>query len=130
VTTYFISGHGNVTDDEFREHYEPKILAALDGPDSHFVIGDFRGADTKAQELLYRWACRRVTVYHMFTDPRVNTGDWPTQGGFQTDGERDKAMTLASDEDIAWMRDPDRSSGTKDNLFRRICVRKYGTPKQ
>ena len=45
-------------------------------------------------------------------------------GGFQTDDERDTAMTNASNEDIAFVRDPKRLSGTAMNILRRYSFEK------
>ena len=116
--TYFISGHGNVTEEEFQEHYVPQLRQVLsDSFETRFVVGDFRGADTLAQQWLLG-KTKNVTVYHMFESPRFNAG-WPTKGGFQSNATRDRAMTAASDDDIAWLRDPDTNSGTRRNLLRR-----------
>lgn len=120
MTTYFISGHLDLTMDEFREHYTPRITAALaDDANAAFVIGDARGCDLMAQ--LHLWDVRvvRVQVFHMFGRPRNNVGGFPTVGGFSSDNARDTAMTKASDADIAWVRPGRPSSGTAANLARR-----------
>lgn len=46
-------------------------------------------------------------------------GSVPTQGGFTSDIERDKAMTEHSDYDIAFIRKGKESSGTAQNILRR-----------
>jgi hypothetical protein len=117
----FISGHRDLTQDEFNEHYVPLIDKAIaEGCD--FVVGDARGADTMAQVYLaYRWiicGCK-VTVFHMSDSPRVNKDRFPTRGGYQSDDERDAAMTAASDFDIAWVRSGYEDSGTAQNIARR-----------
>jgi ribosomal protein S16 len=57
---------------------------------------------------------------HMLAAPRNNTG-FPTVGGFATDEERDEAMTLASDVDLAWVRQGRENSGTARNIARRVA---------
>lgn len=120
MTCYFVSGHGDISDAEFNEHYVPRLEKAVIN-DGTFVVGDFRGVDVKAQ----RWlsvAEADVTVYHMFDMPRFNPGYNPTAGGFQTDEERDAAMTAVSDQDIAWVRPGKEKSGTAKNLARRTAI--------
>lgn len=117
---YFVSGHLDITREEFKLYYIPMLMVEMDI--SEFVIGDARGLDLMAQQFLATFSAS-VTVYHMFDTPRNNVG-FPTVGGFQTDEERDKAMTINSDQDIAWVRPGRENSGTARNLSRRII---YGT---
>jgi hypothetical protein len=116
MTTYFISGHLDVTPMEFQINYVPKLEAAL-AVGGNFIVGDARGADTLAQEWLYQHNAP-TTVYHMFEAPRNNAGH-QTIGGFSSDAARDNAMTLASQVDIAWVRPGREKSGTAMNLQRR-----------
>ena len=115
---HFISGHLDLTPAEFDQHYKPALDAVLAVRDTEgFVVGDARGADTLAQQYLADKNAV-VYVYHMLEAPRFNAG-FPTQGGFKSDHERDAAMTLASDFDIAWVRPGREDSGTQRNLSRR-----------
>ena len=114
----FISGHLDLTSEEFALHYKPQIDHYL-CYQPRFIIGDARGADSMAQEYLNSMDYTNVTIYHMFTSPRNNIGNYPTVGGFKTDSERDEAMTEASDIDIAWIRPGREKSGTAENLARR-----------
>lgn len=115
----FISGHLNVTEEEFNTYYREKIDFAITCG-HNIVIGDARGADLLAQTYLtHVRPYTNVTIYHMFDAPRNNIGGWKTVGGFITDDGRDAAMTSASHYDIAWMRDPERNSGTRRNIMRR-----------
>lgn len=114
---YFISGHLDLTEQEFEEHYVPMILDALNNY-GRFVVGDARGADTMAQRYLMQYT-GDVVVYHMFDMPRNNEGQYLTQGGFTSDDARDEAMTKASEHDIAWVRPGREKSGTQKNLDRR-----------
>ena len=122
--TYFISGHRNISEEEFERNYKPSIENAIsDMPNCKFVIGDFDGVDIMAQNYLMdvlNIEPERVTVYHMFDSPRnINTKITQTKGGFKTDEERDSAMTANSFEDIAFVRDYSKISGTAQNILRR-----------
>lgn len=124
--TYFISGHLDLSELEFNEHYRPQIDAALQ-QSGCFVVGDARGADALAQRYLLG-KTSQVTVYHMFTSPRNNEG-FITRGGFQSDNERDKQMTVNSTIDIAWVRPGREKSGTMRNLARRLKYSKQSDSK-
>lgn len=117
--TYFISGHLDCTAEEFSTHYST-IIQKLAFFGHSFIVGDARGADTLAQKLLSRIAPKATTVYHMFDKPRnCVSPHFKTVGGFTSDNERDTAMTVASDRDIAWVRPGRETSGTAKNLKRR-----------
>ncbi len=122
-----ISGHLDLTVEEFQEHYSEKIKQAIE-QGHKFVVGDARGADAMAQRylVLMRLSCDiDLTVYHMFTIPRNNWGTWKTKGGFTKDDGKDSQMTTDSDYDIAWVRPEKHSSvsgrvsGTEANIVRR-----------
>lgn len=116
VRTAFVSGHLDITKEEFADNYVPTLQQALnDG--CTFVVGDARGADTYGQVWLNLHKAN-VVVYHMFTTPRTTVG-FPLKGGFEDDLSRDQAMTKDSDFDIAWVRPGRESSGTAENLKRR-----------
>lgn len=119
MTTYFISGHRNITNEEWEKYYVPRIIQAIEEPDARFVIGDYHGVDMIAQQFLFDKGITNVIVYHMFDNPRNNAG-FPTCGGFETDEERDASMTNNSDIDIAWVREGAYHSGTAQNLKRRL----------
>jgi len=114
--TYFISGHLDLTQIEFDAHYRPRLDAAL-AAGADFVVGDPRGADAMAQAYQASQGAA-VNVFHMVTTPR-NNHDLPTHGGFSGDNARDRALTAASDADIAWVRPGREKSGTARNLQRR-----------
>ena len=122
--TYFISGHGDITEEEFERNYKPVIENAIsEMPNCKFVIGDYKGVDIMAQNYLMdvlELGPERVTVYHMHDKPRnVNEKITQLKGGFDNDEDRDAAMTAASFEDIAFVRDHTRLSGTSQNILRR-----------
>ena len=118
---YFVSGHLDLTDDEFAAHYAPAIDEAR-ARGGRFVVGDARGADLLFQRHARAHALA-VTVFHMFERPRNNVGEFATVGGFTSDDARDAAMTAASSRDIAWVRPGRERSGTARNLERRARPR-------
>jgi hypothetical protein len=133
---YFISGHLDLSQEEFNTEYKDRILNAARAGCS-FVVGDAKGCDMMAQSLLamvkrQHSDTTNVLIFHMGKKPRHNMGDFKTIGGFKTDGERDRAMTNHSNDDIAWVRSEKlqreiygdkyiegRISGTMLNLMRR-----------
>lgn len=123
MTTAFISGHLDLTQEEFDIHYAPRIHDAI-AKGHRFVVGDARGADTMAQEYLHDMVTAghlsndMVTVYHAYQHPRNCIG-FECKGGYPSQSAKDKAMTLASDFDIAWIRKGREESGTARNLERR-----------
>jgi DnaJ-class molecular chaperone len=123
IKVYFVSGHGDLTNEEFDLYYRPKLDQAIK-EGSRVVVGDFRGADMMSQAYLKSRGHTQVIVYHLFESPRNNAG-FPTKGGFTSDTQRDREMTSVSDEDIAWVRHwvapgtRKRVSGTQENLMRR-----------
>lgn len=121
---YFISGHGNITFEEWLINYKPFIDAALK-QNSQFILGDFRGTDTLSAEYL-KDKTPHVKIIHCFQRPRykvdtVNLASkyWEYIGGFENDTERDAYMTQNSDYDIAWIRKGKENSGTAKNIQRR-----------
>jgi len=121
---YYISGHGNLTFDEFNKHYIPLINIALANND-RFIIGDYKGCDTLAMEYL-KDKTSNVTICHMKEQPRykvseidLKSKDWTYVSGFTSDEARDRYMSEHSDFDIAWERDDTKPSGTKNNISRR-----------
>lgn len=124
MKTAFVSGHLDLTEEEFEQHYAPAIHDAIAKGHS-FVVGDARGADAMAQEYLRDMRAaghfiegQVVTVYHAFRNPRHNFG-FPAIGWHTSQSAKDKAMTEASDYDIAFVREGREDSGTARNLQRR-----------
>ena len=137
ANTYFISGHLDISEQDFDTHYKPHIDSALEEK-AYFVVGDAVGADTIAQKYLF--ACcktdpsihKRVVIFHMFDKPRNNIGQFNTMGNFTDDESRDAAMTNSSTKDILYVRSAEESkklygkkyranriSGTEKNRLRR-----------
>jgi hypothetical protein len=134
MPVYFISGHCDITQDEFKKYYHRRIDMALEKK-SMFVMGDARGVDMLAQAYL-NGKTENVVVYHIGEKPLHNIGGYPTIGGFKNHKKKDSAMTYASDADIAWVRSDEeqrqlygnkyrkRKSGTQKNLERRAKIDK------
>jgi hypothetical protein len=120
---YFISGHRDITLEEFQIYKEALNKIVQDIPDSFFVVGDYHGVDIMAQNYLLdelEINPDRLTVYHMFDEPRnYNPKIMHTVGGFTTDEERDAAMTKNSGHDIAFIKSHNILSGTAQNILRR-----------
>lgn len=138
---YFISGHRNITEDEFINNYVKKFntieivyqyqkaMNKIDDIDVPlYIVGDYEGVDIMSQNYLIdclKVDPKRITVYHMFNKPR-NYNDKITnfKGGFRSDEERDSAMTNDSTEDIAFIRDHTKWSGTGTNILRRYLLKR------
>jgi hypothetical protein len=123
MTINFISGHLDLTKEEFNKHYKPLLDAAIDRGE-FFIVGDARGADFMAQEYLAEQRDKNLQpvilqVFHMFEKPRNCVPGVITFGGFISDDERDTTMTVVSNKDIAWVRPGREKSGTAKNLDRR-----------
>ena len=118
MLTYFVSGHLDLTKEEFNVHYVPCLREALKQNNVSFVVGDAKGADSMAQDYLSQYDVR-VTVFHMFAKPRYAVKHFNIIGGFKSDDESDAAMTSSSNVDIAWVRPGREKSGTAKNLDRR-----------
>lgn len=122
--TYFISGHRDIAEDEFERNYMAALEEVVNNvQDCRFVVGDYYGVDIMAQNYLVDVLGvepDRITVYHMLDAPRnINPKITNTVGGFESDRERDAAMTTASTDDIAFVRDNTKISGTAENILRR-----------
>lgn len=138
---YFVSGHRNLTQEEFNKYYVPEIMATFlhctpcGMPD--FVVGDYYGVDKMFMDFILPYVCKgdcSLTIYHMFDSPRNTPFDRSVEeltkefnvtfiGGFQTDEERDSAMTEDSDFDIAFYHWNRYKSGTARNIQRRHELR-------
>lgn len=124
MTTYFISGHTDINIREFTQLYARLILEALKEPHSNFVVGDKDGTDALAQILLKQELPEdeqsRVKVFFHGDKPRnYYSTKFGNIGGFSSDEEADIAMTLCSEQDIAWLYKDREGSGVGKNILRR-----------
>lgn len=117
--TYFISGHRNLTQEEFTKWYSPLIFLAYNN-DAKFVVADCEGCDRMAQDYLAALNVTDVTVCHMGNRPRyVASANFKLRGYYMSDVDRDSTMTRNSDCDIAFIRKGREDSGTAQNILRR-----------
>jgi hypothetical protein len=130
ITTYFISGHRDITQEEFEKNYGSIIKNIVDNNSPgtiRFIMGDYYGVDIMAQNYLIdtlNFPPDRICVYHMFNKPRnIHPKIENRVGGFSCDEERDAAMTRDSHIDIAFVRDHLKLSGTAMNILRRNLLK-------
>lgn len=116
MVIYFISGHLDLTDDEFMTHYITKIKTAIDNGDT-FVVSDCDGADSMAQRYIKSLNGKAI-IYHIGEKPSFNAG-FETVGGFAFPEDVDRTMTEVSDKDIAYVRAGRENSYTAKNIKRR-----------
>lgn len=133
----FISGHIDITKDEFLFHYQYKLDQAILRKD-FFILGNAKGVDTYALEYLIKknYPRNKITVYY-YSKYNQDLNKFLTLGiniktGFKSNTNRDTEMTLNSDIDIAWVRSEEeckllykdkfrkRKSGTQLNIERRL----------
>lgn len=125
---YFISGHRDLTQEEFNENYAPLLNEICEkDTESKFIMGDYCGADIMAQNYLLDTLeidPKRVTVYYMGDTPmNINSKVINRIGDFFNDEDRDAAMTIDSFKDIAFVRDNTKWSGTAQNILRRFLMK-------
>lgn len=121
----FISGHRDLREREFEEHYVGKLEEMVKDEEVEFVLADYEGVDYMAQCYLrdHLKDHKRVTIYHMRENPvRLASKLFKTVGGFKGDIERDSAMTRASSEDLAYIKKGRWNSGTAQNILRRFEI--------
>ena len=137
---YFISGHRNITEDEFINNYVKRFNAiemmyqyqkAMNTADDIdiplYVVGDYEGVDLMSQNYLIdslKVDPKRITVYHIGDYPQnYNSKIINLIGGFNCDEDRDAAMTNNSTDDIAFVRKHLELSGTGMNILRRKILK-------
>ena len=136
---YMISGHGDLTENEFNTHYKDQMMRIIKNKDNDndnkFIVGDYKGCDVMSVKFLLNNNVNpsNIIIYHMFKKPRkylyeiCKLHQILLKGGFDSDEARDTQMTHDSDCDILWIRkdinmpnyDPNYISGTEKNYLRR-----------
>ena len=125
---YFVSGHRDITKEEFEKYYIMALRTAYYEDDKpEFVVGDYEGVDKMAMDYIAENLMCPLTIYHMLDKPRHTpsvTDRIPIcyHGGYKTDEERDSAMTRASDIDIAFVKKDRWDGGTAQNIKRRHSI--------
>lgn len=67
-------------------------LTAFTLSNETILVGDASGVDKLVQAFLNDLGYRNVIVYHAYSYPRNNLGNWETVGNFSSYIEKDKAM--------------------------------------
>lgn len=132
---YFVSGHRNLSEEDFMQYYAQKIENIVESDMyAEFIVGDCQGVDKMAAEYIAHNTDCKLTIYHMFEEPRfrLTTSNKSVflgedegvyyKGGYKSDEERDTAMTNDSDFDIAFIIDKRINSGTGQNILRSHCI--------
>ena len=118
----FIFGHLNITKEDFEKEYVPIINLYCSKEEYNFIICDAKGVDSESQKYLASVLSKedqekRITIYHMFDNPREYHCFGKLKGNFKTDNERDNQATIDSHIDIAFSKR--KRSGTEKSLKRR-----------
>ncbi len=140
----FISGHVDLLQSEFDQHYIPAINQAINNG-NHYVLGNARGGDTMGLTYLLSQKVDpthiTIYVYDKYVSDYDNKKkyahlDVNIKCGYQSYTSRDADMTTNSHYDIAWVRSKEASkvlygdaykprvSGTQHNLNRRLKLNK------
>lgn len=93
---YFISGHRDLTQEEFDANYAPAIdNGQTTWEDCEFIVGDCKGCDQMAAEYIAKyieenmdeWDCVpcTLTIHHMFSEPRFRVGTKADDGNYYID---------------------------------------------
>ena len=115
---YFVSGHRDLTKEEFEEHYVPLIQKVLKSDIfPEFIVGDWEGCDSMFLNFIKDYEVHVIITY-VEEIPRIDiTGaSWLR---LKTYDKCDEQMTITSDFDIAWIRPGREDSHTAKNIKRR-----------
>ena len=121
---YFISGHRDLTTEEFVEHYVPLIHKVIkEDSQAAFVVGDWEGCDSMFLNFIKHtyFIQPRIHIYYV-NIPRVDLEKLDNISLYNksTYDECDASMTKDSDFDIAWIRPGREESHTALNIKRRF----------
>ena len=116
-----ISGHTDITQEQFQKYYQPLIDEYVD-KGAKFIVGGAYGTDSMAQHYL---ATKNVdvTVYDKGDQNNVHDPEkFNHLNGFPSYPKRDAAMTENSTVDIAFLRNDRmaKGSGSCANIVRRV----------
>ena len=108
-----ISGSRSVTQlpDEAKQRID-----AIISLDATVLVGDAPGVDRLVQEYLVSQGHDKVLLYHAYSKPRNNVGNFKTIGYFGSYAIRDAAMCIVADYGLCiW---DGKSKGSKANIDR------------
>lgn len=116
---YFVSGHRDLTEKEFIEHYVNQICYVLERDRyAEFIVGDWEGCDRMFLEYM-KDNSNRITVCYC-EKLRVNSDLFNYAIKCDSYDECDAKMTELTDFDIAWIRPGREDSHTAQNIKRRF----------
>jgi len=138
MEVFFISGHINLTQQEFDLHYVDQIDQSIK-KGGIYVIGNAQGGDTMALEYLLKKGVdpKKITIYFYNRYGDSQSKKYIDRGlkvitEFKSYTNRDAHMTISSNTDILWIRPESENikllgsaykkghvSGTEKNLLRR-----------
>ena len=123
---YFVSGHRDLTMEEFDRHYVYQLDRVLaDDPYAEFVVGDWEGCDTifvKYMEEYYTDV--RIHIFYVFSS-RIKEGEFNEYRFHECKSydDCDASMTRHSNFDITWVRPGKEDSHTAKNIKRRYGLK-------
>ena len=126
--TYFISGHRDLTQEEFDKHYAPILEKVLkEDWNCDFVIGDWVGCDKMALEFILSQPYYYNSIEIFYVDKvrirpfgeHISNFERLYVVSRSTYDDCDESMTKFSDFDIAWIRPGREDSHTAMNIKRR-----------
>ena len=119
---YFVSGHRDLTKEEFDQHYIPFIDFII-SEDSYasFVVGDWVGCDSMFVQYMEAFHSDIPIVIFYVDIPRIKEGEFNRYSFRKCDNydKCDATMTACSHFDITWIRPGKEDSHTAKNVKRR-----------
>lgn len=125
---YFVSGHRDLTQEEFDEHYALRIYQIIvEDSFAEFCVGDWEGCDSMFITYIEDNFVN-ITIHLYFVDkPHLclnhNSENHLILHNLNTYDECDASMTKNSDFDIAWIRPGREDSHTAKNIKRRYGLK-------
>jgi hypothetical protein len=120
---YFVSGHRDLTEQEFVEHYLPKLLKVIEfDKDPIFLVGNYEGCDEMFLKFMQAGNYDHF-VYLYYVDNPMRHYDYVFTRHMETPNDCDYTMTSNSDFDIAWIRPGREDSHTANNIRRRYGLK-------
>ena len=119
---YFVSGHRDLTMEEFDRHYVYQLDRVLaEDPYAEFVVGDWEGCDTIFVKYMEEYYTDATIHIFYVSSPRIEEGEFNEYNfhGCESYDDCDESMTRHSNFDIAWIRPGREDSHTAKNIKRR-----------
>ena len=124
---YFVSGHRDLTAEEFDRHYVYQLGCVLaEDPYAEFVVGDWEGCDTMFVKYMEEYYTDvRIHIFYVGS-PRIKEGEFNEYCFHECTSydDCDATMTRHSNFDITWVRPGREDSHTAKNIKRRYGLYK------